>query len=52
MSRINMLGRFEYEYEYLPPRRTEYEYEKKREQSGAPKSQPTSMSLVDSSIMA
>jgi len=29
MSRINMLGRFEYEYEYRPPRRTEYEYEKR-----------------------
>ena len=24
-----MLGRFEYEYEYRPPRRTEYEYEKR-----------------------
>jgi hypothetical protein len=30
-----MLGRFEYEYEYRPPRRTEYEYEKKHEQCGA-----------------
>jgi hypothetical protein len=28
-----MLGRFEYEYEYRPPRRTEYEYEKKHEQN-------------------
>ncbi len=40
MARIAILGPFEYEYEYRPPRRTEYEYEKKREQNGAPKSPP------------
>jgi hypothetical protein len=27
-------------YEYRPPRRTDYEYEKKHEQCGAPKSPP------------
>ena len=32
-----MLDRFEYEYEYRPPRRTEYEYENKHEQSIGPK---------------
>ena len=46
MSRIATLARFEYEYEYRPPRRTEYEYEKKHEQSGAPKSLSTSVSTV------
>ena len=46
MSRIAILARFEYEYEYRPPRRTEYEYEKKHEQSGAPKLPPTSVSTV------
>ena len=44
MSRIAILARFE--YEYRPPRRTEYESEKKHEQSGAPKSLSTSMSTV------
>ncbi len=38
MGRIAILGPFE--YEYRPPRRTEYEYEKKHEQNGAPKSPP------------
>ena len=33
MGRIAILDRFEYEYEYRPPRRTEYEYGKKHEQS-------------------
>jgi hypothetical protein len=33
MARIAILGPFEYEYEYRPPRRTEYEYEKKHEQN-------------------
>ena len=33
MGQIAMLDRIEYEYEYRPPRRTEYEYEKKNEQS-------------------
>ena len=28
--RIAILDRFEYEYEHRPPRRTEYEYEKKQ----------------------
>ena len=37
MGRIAILGLFEYEYEYRPPRRTEYEYEKKHEQSIGPK---------------
>ena len=37
MGRIAILNRFEYEYEYRPPRRTEYEYEKKYEQSIGPK---------------
>jgi hypothetical protein len=40
MGRIAILDRFEYEYEHRPPRRTEYEYEKKHEQCGAPKSPP------------
>ena len=35
MGRIDILDRFE--YEYRPPRRTEYEYEKKHEQSIGPK---------------
>ena len=35
MGRIDILDRFE--YEYRPPRRTEYEYEKKHEQDIAPK---------------
>ena len=33
MGRIAILDRIEYEYEYRPPRRTEYEYEKTHEQS-------------------
>jgi hypothetical protein len=33
MGRIATLGRFEYEYEYRPPRRTEYEYDKTYEQN-------------------
>ena len=37
MGQIAVLDRFEYEYEYRPPRRTEYEYEKKHEQIIAPK---------------
>ena len=37
MVRIAILDRIEYEYEYRPPRRTEYEYGKKHEQSIAPK---------------
>ena len=37
MGRIAILNRFEYEYEYRPPRRTEYEYEKKYEPSIGPK---------------
>jgi hypothetical protein len=44
MSRIAILARFE--YEYRPLRRTEYEYEKKNEQTGAPKSLSTSVSTV------
>jgi hypothetical protein len=32
MSRITILARFEYEYECRPPRRTEYEYEKRTNQ--------------------
>jgi hypothetical protein len=31
MGRIAILELSEYEYEYRPPRRTEYEYEKKHE---------------------
>ncbi len=31
MGRIAILTCFEHEYEYRPPRRTEYEYEKKHE---------------------
>jgi hypothetical protein len=38
MSRITIIDRIE--YEYRPPRRAEYEYEKKREECGAPKSPP------------
>jgi hypothetical protein len=40
IDRIDILGHFEneYEYEYRPPRRTEYEYEKNLEQCGALKS--------------
>ncbi len=49
MSRIATLARFE--YEYRPPRRTEYEYEKKNEPSGAPKSLSTSVSTVVTCIM-
>jgi hypothetical protein len=37
MGRIATLDCFEYEYEYRPPRRTEYEYEKKYEQSNRSK---------------
>ena len=36
MGRIAILDRFEYEYECRPPRRTEYEYEKNREQNIGP----------------
>jgi hypothetical protein len=41
MGRIAILDRIE--YEYRPPRRTEYEYEKRLEQCGAPTS-PTVLS--------
>ena len=50
MSRIATLDRFE--YEYRPPRRTEYEYEMNQYQSGAPKSLSTSVSTLVTSIMA
>jgi hypothetical protein len=52
MGQIAMLDRIEYEYEYRPPRRTEYEYEKKHEQSTGPRCSIESFLRVKTLLIA